>query len=236
MTTYLSAAGGGALSAFVVALKGCSFCNVVTKHPRRTAAGNPRNRGQRGAGVRHGACWVEAVMSYRRERRPTRWRVRSSLPNPIEDPLRKEKRKPGQVGRRLTPREQNEFAPIDVVEIRWRFDQTQAEFATMMGISIDTLRNWERGRRHPQGPARSLLRIANADPEMVAKALTRERRVWELEELKGVESRIARWRKKKEKERAEKEAARQASNGLPFEEAEPADRRPRSDLSWLLED
>ena len=67
-------------------------------------------------------------MSYRRERRPTRWRVRSSLPNPIEDPLRKEKRKPGQVGRRLTPREQNEFAPIDVVEIRWRFDQTQAEF------------------------------------------------------------------------------------------------------------
>jgi len=154
----------------------------------------------------------------------------------MEDPLRREKLTPKQIGRRLTPREKNEFAPIDVVEIRWRFDQTQAEFATMMGISIDTLRNWERGRRHPQGPARALLRIANADPEMVAKVLTRERRVWELEELKGVESRIARWRKKKEQERAEKEAARASTVRLPFEPAEPTDRRPSSDLSWLFKD
>ena len=81
-----------------------------------------------------------------------------------------------------------------------------------------------------------MLRIANADPERVAKVLTRERRVGELEELQGVESRIARWRKTKEQERAEKEAAqRQPDDRLPLE-AEPTDLVPNSDYSWLLKD
>jgi putative transcriptional regulator len=48
----------------------------------------------------------------------------------------------------------------------------------MMGISRETLRNWERGRRFPQGPARALLRIAAADPDVVAAVLVLNRVPW----------------------------------------------------------
>jgi putative transcriptional regulator len=48
----------------------------------------------------------------------------------------------------------------------------------MMGISPETLRNWERGRRWPEGPARALLRIANADPDVVAAVLVLNRAPW----------------------------------------------------------
>ena len=37
---------------------------------------------------------------------------------------------------------------------------TQKQFASSMGISVHTLRNWEQGRRYPEGPALALLRIA----------------------------------------------------------------------------
>jgi len=48
----------------------------------------------------------------------------------------------------------------------------------MMGISPETLRNWESGRRFPQGPARALLRIAAAHPDVVAAVLVRNRMTW----------------------------------------------------------
>ena len=67
---------------------------------------------------------------------------------------------------------------MDVREIRAKFHQTRRQFADMMGISRETLRNWERGRRFPQGPARSLLRIAAADPDVVAAVLVRNRLAW----------------------------------------------------------
>jgi putative transcriptional regulator len=41
----------------------------------------------------------------------------------------------------------------------------------MIGVSIDTLQNWEQGRRRPEGPALALLKIVEADPEIVMKAL-----------------------------------------------------------------
>jgi putative transcriptional regulator len=81
---------------------------------------------------------------------------------------------------RLGPRarDRREFEPVDVREIRRSFDQTRGQFATMMGISRETLRNWERGRRYPQGPARALLRIAAADPDVVAAVLVFNRVPW----------------------------------------------------------
>jgi putative transcriptional regulator len=36
-----------------------------------------------------------------------------------------------------------------------------------MGISVHTLRNWEQGRRHPEGPAIALLRIAVRHPKVI---------------------------------------------------------------------
>ena len=50
-------------------------------------------------------------------------------------------------------------------EIRSKFDLTQDEFANLLNISVATLRNWEQGRRRPEGPARVLLNIANTYPQ-----------------------------------------------------------------------
>lgn len=64
-----------------------------------------------------------------------------------------------------------EFAPVDVKAIRRRLNQSQAEFARMIGVSVATLQNWEQGRRRPEGPARALLAVVAANPEAVAAAL-----------------------------------------------------------------
>jgi putative transcriptional regulator len=64
-----------------------------------------------------------------------------------------------------------EFAPLNVKAIRGRLRKSQAEFAQLIGVSLSTLRNWEQGRRRPQGPARALLKVAAANPEVVAAAL-----------------------------------------------------------------
>ena len=64
------------------------------------------------------------------------------------------------------------FKPTDIRAIREQFEVTQAEFAMMIGVSVATLRNWEQGRRMPDGPARALLKVAAVDPKAVALALS----------------------------------------------------------------
>ncbi len=54
---------------------------------------------------------------------------------------------------------------VDVAALRRRFRLSQAKFAALLGISVDTLQNWEQGRRQPEGPARVLLRVAAAHPD-----------------------------------------------------------------------
>lgn len=63
------------------------------------------------------------------------------------------------------------FAPADVKAIRSKLGKSQSEFALMIGVSIATLRNWEQGRRTPEGPAIALLRVASAEPKAVTRAL-----------------------------------------------------------------
>jgi putative transcriptional regulator len=55
----------------------------------------------------------------------------------------------------------------DVKGLRDSFQLSQTEFAAMLGISVKTLRNWEQGRRRPEGPARVLLQIVAKHPEAV---------------------------------------------------------------------
>ena len=55
----------------------------------------------------------------------------------------------------------------DVVALRRFVRLTQAQFAAAIGISVHTLRNWEQGRRHPDGPAIALLRIAARHPRII---------------------------------------------------------------------
>jgi putative transcriptional regulator len=63
------------------------------------------------------------------------------------------------------------FRVSDVKKIRAKLGVSQTEFAMMIGVSVATLRNWEQGRREPEGPAKALLIVASKDPEAVAKAL-----------------------------------------------------------------
>jgi putative transcriptional regulator len=61
--------------------------------------------------------------------------------------------------------------PDSVAVIRGRMNLSQGEFARMLGISVDTLQNWEQGRRKPSGAARVLLRVAARRPEAVLEAV-----------------------------------------------------------------
>ena len=63
------------------------------------------------------------------------------------------------------------FAPADVKAIRTKLGKSQSEFALMIGVSVATLRNWEQGRRTPEGPALALLRVVSAAPRTVTRAL-----------------------------------------------------------------
>lgn len=60
---------------------------------------------------------------------------------------------------------------IDVRAVRRKTGLTQAEFARRFGFPVGTLRNWEQGIRAPQGPARALLLVIDAEPEAVLRAL-----------------------------------------------------------------
>lgn len=68
--------------------------------------------------------------------------------------------------------------PPDVAALRARFKLSQSKFAALLGISVDTLQNWEQGRRAPDGPAKVLLRVAAAHPEALldlTRPITRRR-------------------------------------------------------------
>src|SRR3990170_4765779 len=55
----------------------------------------------------------------------------------------------------------------DIKRIRARFRLSQGQFAALLGISVGTLRNWEQGRRTPDGPAHVLLQVAAKHPDAV---------------------------------------------------------------------
>ncbi|WP_405225491.1 helix-turn-helix domain-containing protein [Lentisalinibacter sediminis] len=59
----------------------------------------------------------------------------------------------------------------DIAALRRFVGLSQAEFARAMEISVHTLRNWEQGRRKPEGPALALLRIAARHPRIIRENL-----------------------------------------------------------------
>lgn len=66
----------------------------------------------------------------------------------------------------------HKFSPLDVKNIRTKLDMSQTEFASSFGISVSTLRHWERGDREPHGPALVLLNIVAKEPQVVLSALS----------------------------------------------------------------
>jgi putative transcriptional regulator len=59
----------------------------------------------------------------------------------------------------------------DIAALRRFIGLSQPDFAKAMGISVHTLRNWEQNRRHPEGPALALLRIAARHPRIILESL-----------------------------------------------------------------
>lgn len=52
----------------------------------------------------------------------------------------------------------------NVRAIRRKSGLSQSQFATLIGVNLRTLQNWEQGRTRPTGPARALLRIVEKNP------------------------------------------------------------------------
>jgi putative transcriptional regulator len=61
--------------------------------------------------------------------------------------------------------------PLVVRDLRRRARLTQMEFASRLGVPVETIRNWEQGKRMPRGPARALLAVIAHAPETVFAAL-----------------------------------------------------------------
>jgi len=64
-------------------------------------------------------------------------------------------------------------AEVDIRAIRGRTGLSQMKFATRYGFSVDSLRNWEQGRRRPDPAARAYLMIIEREPAAVERALAR---------------------------------------------------------------
>ncbi len=60
---------------------------------------------------------------------------------------------------------------MHVKEIRRKLGKSQDEFAQMIRVPVATVRNWEQGRRRPQGPAAALLTLVEALPKRSLQVL-----------------------------------------------------------------
>lgn len=56
-------------------------------------------------------------------------------------------------------------------QVRHRLGLSQAEFAQRIDVSLETIRNWEQGKRSPTGAAKALLRLLDKAPQLALRAL-----------------------------------------------------------------
>ena len=75
--------------------------------------------------------------------------------------------KAGKRGRVYTPEQ------LLAISARQSVSLTQKEFAQLLNVSIDSIQDWEQGRRSPRGAAKTLLRIAQEHPEVLEKKIGR---------------------------------------------------------------
>lgn len=71
----------------------------------------------------------------------------------------------------LTRLRAGEFVGADLAALRRMLNLTQADLAKGMGLSIDTIQNWEQDRCQPDGPARILIRLLATRPGLVLRLL-----------------------------------------------------------------
>jgi putative transcriptional regulator len=61
-------------------------------------------------------------------------------------------------------------APVDVRKIRIDLSMTQEEFAALFNLDLDTVQNWEQGRRRLDRTAESYLRVIAREHKAAARA------------------------------------------------------------------
>src|SRR5688500_9896771 len=72
----------------------------------------------------------------------------------------------------LAPRSARPKTDADYARaIRAATKLTQVEFAERIGVPIETVRNWEQGKRSPRGPARALLKLLDQVPNVAFAVL-----------------------------------------------------------------
>ncbi len=71
--------------------------------------------------------------------------------------------KVGKKGRIYTPEQ------LLAISARQSVNLTQKEFAQLLNVSIDSIQDWEQGRRSPRGAAKTLLRVAQSHPEVLER-------------------------------------------------------------------
>ena len=74
-------------------------------------------------------------------------------------------------GRKATGARVSEIAEPNVSAIRESAQLSQSQFASLIGVNLRTLQNWEQHRTRPTGPARALLKIVASNPKSVIEAL-----------------------------------------------------------------
>ena len=72
-----------------------------------------------------------------------------------------EQMKGGKKGRTYTKEQ------LLAISARKSVNLTQREFAKLLNVSIDTVQDWEQGRRSPRGAAKTLLKIAQSHPKVL---------------------------------------------------------------------
>jgi putative transcriptional regulator len=98
------------------------------------------------------------------------WRTKN-MEDKIFDELRQSVREMRGIRRGdLKPSSVTKLRAESLQVVRARLRLSQREFSRLLGVSIDTLQNWEQGRRAPTGPARILLKIAAMHPKIVIEA------------------------------------------------------------------
>jgi putative transcriptional regulator len=74
-------------------------------------------------------------------------------------------------GNRKAAARTDRISPDSIAAVRAGLGLSQTQFAHAIGISLDTLQNWEQGRRRPTGPAKVLLKVAAKYPEAILGAI-----------------------------------------------------------------